>query len=674
MHVTPIVGLPQFSGWSHVIEGTHSSPHRFVAVLSVAGKHASNVGRDVASLLLSETINSAEELYSKLVAALTATEEVGCQLAIGAALISDKKTVFAVSRAAVFLRRQTKIGTILQSGTTLKLIEGSRAEDDVFALVTEQATQFLGEIELKSKQGYDVDTIITSIVPGVHAQPDSSLSAFAFVTHDEEDWESNTQFVHSPKEDPEAKNELVAAEEVLTDVAGSELLESASHQPSSDQTLAHKRTKVWDFLQVIRHGLLSIGKIIGAILQWLWLLLLWLLRSFVRLVQTTRGIAPATDDMSAVAYQSPVRQRRARLLLMIIVVSIVLLVIGIGYVLYRKNTELAEANRLVEPLRKQLIEAQSKVETQPVEAREQTLRVIQELNALEASHSEKQRMVAAFAAEKTVAQQVFDSISGQEALTTLPVFYDLRLMKSDFVTTHTTRVGSFAVFLDAEKRQLVSLNLSDKTAKLLSLDNQTSLRAITGSSDGKVFMLNGGITAMALETDAQTETIKAEGDSTRGGTLLGTFDRFLYVFNPAKRNLYRYAQQDSGFSDPIAWLQVSRGLDYSTVVSMTIDGDIWLGGTDGSIKKFTSGAEQEFSISGLPQALDSAVTLFTTQESDSLYVLEPARHRVVVLTKLGVFLREFSNQSLGAATGLLVDESQNKAFAVSGATVFEIAL
>lgn len=691
VHVTPIVGLPQFSGWSHVIEGTHSSPHRFVAVLAVSGKQASAVGRDVASLLLSETINSAEELYKKLAAAINLTEESGCHLAVGAALVSDKKTVFAVAQAAVFLRRQLKISTILQSDGPLKLIEGKRTEEDVFALVTEQATQFLGEIELKSKQGYDVDTIITSIVPGIHSQEDSSLSAFAFVTPVEGESEVAPQpLLQSQLDLVSSNNDNFTQDSIVpstpadmseVDPSTVKLIQEGPDVSLLDPaaTASAPSRKKQGSLRLLLGSIGTVGiavvRAVVAVWQWSWLLIVWLGRTIWGLIQASRGTTGSqADSLTPITYQSPVKQRRAKIMLVVLLLLVLAALAGVGYVVQTRNRELAQAEQLVAPLRAEVTAAQAEVETQPVVARDKVQRAIQELQALQATHSDSKRMVAVFAAEEAIAQQVFDSISGQEALAALPVFYDLRLVESDFVTTHTAQVGSQAVFLDAEQRQLIVLNLENKQVQRFTLAEGVVIRALAGGAENELLLLNGGIQQLALQPESQPETIKAEGESTRGGTLLGTFDRFVYVFNPTKRNLYRYAQQEDGYSDPIGWLQVSRGLDYATVSTMAIDGDIWLGSLDGTIRKFTSGEEQEFTITGMPQLFDSEIKIVTAESLEQLYVLEPARHRIVVLAKTGEFLRELSNQSLGAATGLIVSDTLGKAFAVSGATVFEVAL
>ena len=54
--------------------------------------------------------------------------------------------------------------------------------------------------------------------------------------------------------------------------------------------------------------------------------------------------------------------------------------------------------------------------------------------------------------------------------------------------------------------------------------------------------------------------------------------------------------------------------------------------------------------------------------------METAKNRVVVLSKDGQFLREVSNQSIGAATSFVVNAAEDKAFLTSGSTIFFLDL
>ena len=104
---------------------------------------------------------------------------------MAAGIFIGSESAYAAYGGSVFLRREGKIGTILHCPSELKLVIGKHFPEDTVVLTTLPASKFLSEIELKFKTGFDTDTIITSIVPGVHGQADSSLSAMAFVVSGE---------------------------------------------------------------------------------------------------------------------------------------------------------------------------------------------------------------------------------------------------------------------------------------------------------------------------------------------------------------------------------------------------------------------------------------------------------------------------------------------------------
>lgn len=133
-------------------------------------------------------------------------------------------------------------------------------------------------------------------------------------------------------------------------------------------------------------------------------------------------------------------------------------------------------------------------------------------------------------------------------------------------------------------------------------------------------------------------------------------------------------ESNDTYSDPIGWLQGPLGVQFTDVTSLSIDGDMWLTTTDGTIKKFTSGKEASFTIVGLQERFSTPIWLYTRENTTNLYVLEPSKRRLVILTKTGEFVREVKSNSLASATGIFVNETLQKAFAVSGSIIYEITL
>jgi hypothetical protein len=108
---------------------------------------------------------------------------------------------------------------------------------------------------------------------------------------------------------------------------------------------------------------------------------------------------------------------------------------------------------------------------------------------------------------------------------------------------------------------------------------------------------------------------------------------------------------------------------------MLIDGDIWLASNDGSLRRYRSGREQEFSVTGLDEAFSGALQLWSEEENENIYVLEPAAQRLVALRKSdGAFVQQYTSGTLTAATAFTIDAEENVAYVTDGAGVFRIEL
>nr|MBP7842852.1 hypothetical protein [Candidatus Woesebacteria bacterium] len=186
LKVTPVVGLPQFTGWSQVAESTVSVSARLIVVYAISGKHAGNVGRDINEKVSEYYFHDVEQLHEFLQQLVSYAHTNECKIYFSCVVLGKNKSIFATYGGSIFLKRGEKSGRILLSDYDVKIIEGNYVAEDVYVLTTLQADQFLSEIQLKFAQGYDTDIIITSVVPGLHAQSDSSLSALVFITKDEE--------------------------------------------------------------------------------------------------------------------------------------------------------------------------------------------------------------------------------------------------------------------------------------------------------------------------------------------------------------------------------------------------------------------------------------------------------------------------------------------------------
>jgi hypothetical protein len=314
------------------------------------------------------------------------------------------------------------------------------------------------------------------------------------------------------------------------------------------------------------------------------------------------------------------------------------------------------------------------VDQDPIAARKDTEDVVIELEHAVEANKDRKIMTAELQKKLVEARQFYDSISGKEEVDKLPTFYDLRYVQSNFLATKIDLVSNTLIFLDQAEKKVIAVNIDNKQYTDLPLGDLTSIRDI--DAEGRtLYLLGDGMFEFNLAEPQSATQIRASEDQNQQADFIRFFNQYIYVLNEEKRNIFRYAfGEDKKLGDSAGWVKSGTSIDFDQVNSMAIDGDIWLARKDGQIKKYTSGKEVAFTISGMSENFDSPISLYTAEDMSNLYILEPAKGRVVILDKEGRFLREVKSSSLRSTTALVASEKLKKVFAVSGSLVFEIDL
>lgn len=739
VRVTPIIGLPQFNGWSQVVESPPHSSVKTVLSVAIEGTQAGNVGRDIANYFSAQVVQTLEEFHLLLEEIINQAIENDVRILCSAGYFSGENCAYATFNGAVLLKRNDKIGTILSSGNQLKLITGKVSLQDAVVFSTLPSASFFSEIELKFEQGYDIDTIVTSVVPGLHSEENSSLSSLAFVTFEEYS-QKEARLVQAEKVQPHispsseyaSKSAEVSGQSTVLHQAASSERQTESPIPNKQNPLADtsdardsgtessedtlvasslaasleepvkpESGKGFDFVAILSTIVSKIGavlKIVAAAVSVVFRRARPVLVSFAGTLssggknafQKMKSGGKGLDVTAAIGdtgkafrsmlpnhdvYIETADSKKIRNIRIAVVVISVLLVVGIGMVLFvsKRNAERDAAQTALAPYASRVEEVQRRVDSDPVAAREEVQAILRELEDLQAEQESNSLFYDIVSARREEIESLYQEISGRDELQELPVFYDLRLVSSDFIASKVLRQGQTLYFFDIEQKTLVTLESNSKRAGKFDVSVDT-IRDAVMFDEAPLVLTQAGIGSLSIsEESVNFEEVIAEGDSNREATLVASFDPYVYVVNPEKRNIYRYADSDEGFSDPIGWIQsVAQGLDFASISSIAIDGDVWLGTKTGELFKFTRGSAQDFEIRGLDTPFNSTVFVHTSSESDRLFILEPQNSRIVILQKNGDFIKEISNTSLGSVTDIVADETESALYAVSGSVVFKL--
>jgi hypothetical protein len=191
------------------------------------------------------------------------------------------------------------------------------------------------------------------------------------------------------------------------------------------------------------------------------------------------------------------------------------------------------------------------------------------------------------------------------------------------------------------------------------------------SSEGSIFEIRSdGSSRQVAVADAST------WQSPQG---LSTYEGNLYVLDVGRENILKYIPAGDDYRHaPTDYVKGAVDINWPDVVDMAIDGFVYLLLSDGTMVKFAGGESQPFSVEGLDPALETAVTMFASPQSESIFVADGGEGRIVELSKEGKLVRQYratdGEEPLGELESFTVDPVLGRIFVGSPAGVFDTGL
>ncbi len=339
----------------------------------------------------------------------------------------------------------------------------------------------------------------------------------------------------------------------------------------------------------------------------------------------------------------------------------------LAMVIYRGAALEKERKDVVVPL-EQLVSTSLALPPEKIgEQRAAVQSLLERLRATRVTYGSNQRRVRELL---TLIEEKNGTISGEKQLVNLPIFYDFRLISAEFLASKAAREKNQSVFVDGGSGVILSLNLDTK-------QNETYPRegiagpldiALTGNT---AYILQSGKIMKAAASQTKADEVAALG-AVREPLLLDRFGETLYIFDRSGQQIWRLPLVED--ATPSGWIKSARGVDFSAVTSLAINGSIWLGSSDGNIYEFVRGERQSFSVSGLVEPFTSSLYLAVTEEGERLAVVEPAKKRLVLLNKQGEYQQQVESEQIGAVTDVFLAEDEKSAYLVAGSVVYKVDL
>jgi len=255
-------------------------------------------------------------------------------------------------------------------------------------------------------------------------------------------------------------------------------------------------------------------------------------------------------------------------------------------------------------------------------------------------------------------------------------FYDPALLKTGSRVTDIEIFDDTIALIDPTERSIYAISISTKNGQIIGGGDgfeSATLNAIHGDT---IYVLGpGGIHAISIrDKKTQKNIIKGGPDEWGKAKKITAFAGNIYILDSQKNRIWKYIKTDTGFSDRKEYLTQDTTADFSIATGISIDGSVFVGRTDGVIKKYTQGREDVFVPQGIDPEISGSVMVSVSDENEKVYVLEPSAHRVIVLAKDGMYEAQYVWKNQITPIGFAVSEKAGTILLLADGKLFSIPL
>lgn len=223
--------------------------------------------------------------------------------------------------------------------------------------------------------------------------------------------------------------------------------------------------------------------------------------------------------------------------------------------------------------------------------------------------------------------------------------------------------------LDTNSNSLLRVSLATKRADIIAGGDAVHNAVALALSATRTYVLRDmGIVEVNMAAKSSQQIIERDADW-QHPSLLGTFGGNLYVVDPQAGEIWRY----NGTTKQ-RWLGPGVALKYQDIVSMAIDGEMWMLRSNGQILRYRRGAQVNFQVSGLDMPLGEATYITLSQDQDSVAVLDKQHQRVVVFSKTGTYQKQVAWSGFSSAQAIALSDDGKSLYVLKDSMIYQASL
>lgn len=377
--------------------------------------------------------------------------------------------------------------------------------------------------------------------------------------------------------------------------------------------------------------------------------------------------ATATAMRSLDAGHGSLFTKRRKLIMGGIAILAVVLVAGI--LTYQHNKKVAAERAVWEQKFSQAADYRNRAESSLMYAKDsQTRSEIQQsesiLSGLDTNTDDKKKRVADLQSEIA---QIKEKLRKASIASNVSELYSLPVTAPDGSLAAPVLTDKAAYTVDNSSRQIVKIDLSNRTPKNIPLPSQTNQIIAASLGEKSLVLLDrkGMFYALNLQDDSLQALNKIPQATSTAITDMVIYNKKAYVLDGTNGKIVRLLKTATGFGNVATYAQ-STNVPLAGAVAMAIDSNVFVAKADGSVLRLLSGKQEAFSLSQIDPPLRALSSIWTEMDDTRLIVTDPADKRLVLFDKNGLLTAQLTSPEFSALRDVSSRLSQKQALVISG--------
>jgi len=249
------------------------------------------------------------------------------------------------------------------------------------------------------------------------------------------------------------------------------------------------------------------------------------------------------------------------------------------------------------------------------------------------------------------------------------VFYDISITDANAIPTELALGSKYVVVCDKLQGKIyvsaISVTKFEELPQLF-----PGVRNLLFDGDTLVFTDNEGVKVYSLSTKSVARSYLADVNY----PTIGPSSEYLgFTYALSSDKLVKFTKVGNKLSGAL-W---SQKPEFSTGVSVDIDGSIYVLFSNGDLEKYTGGVKDDFSIVGLDKPIQQPLKVVANSDYNQIYVADRAEGRLIAFDTDGVLDFQVKPQLGSEWTDLKsfdISADEKTFYVLSGTKVYEFSL